>query len=857
MNRSSLTLCLLAALPGLAAAARHDVLLKSRHFTPTPSVALLETTPAPAPGEVRHVLLQFAADGAAERDVLRSAGIELLQFVPEGTWIARVDSRAWNGTAARSALRWIGTFLPTDKLPARIAEGRVGAWARDVDGRVRLRVRSHPGIDGEELGVALTSLGAELIAPFAVGSGWLLRAPEAAILDFAALDAVAWISEDLPPPTTDNDGIRERVNANEVQSPPYDLTGFGVHVGMMDGGAIAAHPDFDGRVTTVDLIGATAHPTHVAGTLGGTGINSENQGGTPLQWRGVAPDVTFATWDFYGDVLQDYVDAIALHGIDLHHNSWGFTVSGQNCELYGDYDFIVPDLDSLVIGAAGRRVPIVYSAGNERDDGDCPLVEGGYGCLNPPKAAKNLLVVGGTNSDTDTMTEFSSWGPTDDGRLKPDVCAPGCEEGGEQHIHSTLPPDIYGGSGWCGTSMAAPVGSGAVALLHQAWDSTFVGVDPEPSFFRAILAATAVDLGNPGPDYAFGHGRIDIEAAAQALLGDTPVTASISQDDVVEYPFTVGAGTQSVRVVLAWDDPPAAPASDPALVNDLDLVLVSPTEVVYEPWILEPDFPSLDAVRGVDTRNNMEQVSVTTPEWGVWRARLTGTNVPFGPQVASLVGIDTQAPSGVSDVVLAGIAGNALSFTWQDDRVFDYTGTLIARSTGEISWTPTPGQALLQGQSPVPGVSVVYARSTDHSVVPWTDNGLAPDTDYYYAFFNYDDSRNYSPPTLAQARTDGSASLEEELASGVLRLSAPRPNPARGPAEIHFAVPGRGAVQLRVFDLAGRRVRTLIEGQLEGGEHRVIWDGTDDGGHPVSTGHYFLELRAGADRRTERIGWTR
>ena len=848
---------LVALLPATLVAAGNSVQLKSRTFVPQPSVSLLDTTPAPPEGDGRHLLVQLAAEGAPDRTALEAAGVELLHYIPAGTWIARLDERAWNRGDARSSLRWVGRLEATDKVPARIAEGRTGEWAFDPDGRVRLRVRGHVGVSSSVLGDRLEAMGAEILQPLAVGTGWLVRADEPAILDMAELDGVLWISEDLPEPTGDNDGIRVRVHADEVQSPPYSLTGVGIVAGMMDGGPLAAHPDFAGRVTNIDGSSPLSHATHVAGTLGGNGVFSEDRGGSPFLWRGVAPDVSIITWDYYGNVLQDYKDSITLYDVDLHHNSWGFTVSSQSCDIYGDYDFLAPDLDSLVVGASGRRIPIIFSAGNERDDGDCPLLEGSYGCLNPPKAAKNLIVVGATNSDDDTMTPFSSWGPTDDGRLKPDFCAPGCEEGGEGYIKSTLPTDVYGGPGWCGTSMAAPVASGAVAVLHQAWDSTFVGTDVEPSFFRAILAATAFDLGRPGPDFAFGHGRIDIEAAAASLLGDTPFTDLVAQDDVIEHTFGVAPGTPLLKVVLAWDDPPAAPVSDPALINDLDLVLISPSETVYEPWILDPEFPSLDAVRGIDTRNNMEAVSVSAPEVGEWRARITGTNVPQGPQIASLVGIDAVGPGDVTDLTFVHATSNSVSFTWTDDRVFDYSGTLVARSLAEITWVPGRGQAYLQSQSPIPGVTVVYSRDADHTVTPWQDSGLAADTDYYYAFFSYDDARNYSSGTSIQARTEGVSGISENSAIAELELAGPRPNPASRQAEIRFGLPRDTAVQLRVFDPAGRRVANLVDTSLASGYHQVVWDGTDDRGNPVGSGLFFIELRAGGERRTQRLNWTR
>ena len=103
-------------------------------------------------------------------------------------------------------------------------------------------------------------------------------------------DGVQWITEAPPPKTTHNDGIRARTNVNTVKATPYNLSGTNVDLGIWDGGKVDAHIDFSGRLTVVDgSATVSSHGTHVAGTMAGDGSNSTNQGGTALQWRGMAP----------------------------------------------------------------------------------------------------------------------------------------------------------------------------------------------------------------------------------------------------------------------------------------------------------------------------------------------------------------------------------------------------------------------------------------------------------------------------------------------------------------------------------------------------------------------------------------
>ena len=161
---------------------------------------------------------------------------------------------------------------------------------------------------------------------------------------------------------------------------------------------------------------------------------------------------------------------------------------------------------------------MIFAAGDERDDGDCSIAaNGGYECILPPATAKNIISVGAINSNDDSMTNFSSWGPTDDGRIKPDVVAPGCQSDEDTGITSTVPGDTYGAM--CGTSMAAPVVSGICSLMIQEFRSQ-TATDPLPSTLKALLINTAVDLGTLGPDYSYGFGKVNAKGAVDSIIND-------------------------------------------------------------------------------------------------------------------------------------------------------------------------------------------------------------------------------------------------------------------------------------------------------------------------------------------------
>jgi subtilisin family serine protease len=257
-----------------------------------------------------------------------------------------------------------------------------------------------------------------------------------------------------------------------------------------------------------------------------------------------------------------------------------------------------------------------------------------FGNITPPITAKNIITVGAINSDDDEVTEFSSWGPTKDGRLKPDVVAAGCEKGGDHTIISTIQPDGY--SGMCGTSMAAPATSGAIALMIQRHAKLNAGT-LMPSSYKAVIIHTALDLGTPGPDYRTGFGKLAVKPAIE-LIGERKVTESHIEttNQAKAALLTVPANMRELKASLVWDDAPGSPASTIALVNDLDLQLTSPSGKVHLPLALDPRRPAEPARPAADRINVMEQVVVREPEPGAWKVQVRGFAVPLPPQDFSL-----------------------------------------------------------------------------------------------------------------------------------------------------------------------------------------------------------------------------
>ncbi|RIK64198.1 MAG: hypothetical protein DCC65_14920 [Planctomycetota bacterium] len=621
-----------------------------------------------------HIVVQFDAPVSIEdRTKLEANGLRLLDYLADNAYFAATDASRLNAAEIGQvrSLRSVAQIEVEWKLHPLINQGVVPTWAAVTpiptpeEGRkeapsakeleaarnpvVGAYVRFHSDVDLYTQGVHLArQYGANVRDYLRTVNGLVIELPFETISALAAEDSVQWIEPALPKLSECNAENRTITGADIVQAAPYNLSGSGVAVLVYDGGTgFSTHQDFGGRHTNGDTDSVSDHATHVAGTVGGSGVAS---GGVE---KGMAPGVTIWGYGFEydgsgtflytnpGDIEADYGEAINVHGCDISNNSIGTNTepNGFPCSYQGDYGLTSMVIDSIVRGSLGAPFRVVWANGNERQGSRCDVEGyGDYYSTAPPAGSKNHIAVGALNANDDSMTSFSSWGPVDDGRIKPDVSGPGCENGGDGGVRSCASSGTTAYSVKCGTSMSSPTVCGLSALLLQDYRAQYPG---NPDFHNAtlkmFLAHTAVDLGNPGPDYQFGYGSVRIQPAIDFMRSGNFLEGSLSQGESLNVLVAVNPGDSGLRVTLAWDDFPATPNANPVLVNDLDLVVFDPSNNQRFPWTLNPLSPSSPAVQTqVDRVNNVEQVFVANPPPGVYRVEVRGFNVPQGPQTFSL-----------------------------------------------------------------------------------------------------------------------------------------------------------------------------------------------------------------------------
>lgn len=564
-------------------------------------------------------ILQFSIlPNASLKEEMASKGISLLDYIPNRAFIAHLNSNTkyqdlikWNvqAMAVMTPDLKMDKFITTSQYPAYVIEGT----------KRRLVVRTFENID---FSISLSKVSAisdvEIIQSMENLHAIEILIDENKINILAQNNFVKYIEIGQDEGKAENFTARtlhrsNTINTSYLGGKKYD--GSGVSVMMQDDGGIGPHIDFTGRVdqSLANITGSNGdHGDHVAGTFMGSG-NLDPLG------AGMAPGVF---GHIAGNLNSNYNFVPGL----FTNDSVVITTKSYSNGCNAGYTTLTEQLDNQVVSF--DPLVHVFSAGNSNGS-NC-----GYGAGNQwgnitggHKVGKNVITVANL-SFTDNISSSSSRGPAADGRLKPDISAKGSS------VYSTIENYNYGFKS--GTSMSCPGVTGILAQLYHAYKDHNGGANPNSALIKAIALNTAEDLGNPGPDYIFGWGRINAKEAYKVIENNNYMDSVISNGDSISHLLNIPNNVSRIKIMLYWKDPAASVSSVFDLVNDLDLKVIDPSASLHLPLVLDPtpnsttlNFP---ANPGIDNLNNMEQVVIDQPSTGSYEIKINGTMIPQGPQ---------------------------------------------------------------------------------------------------------------------------------------------------------------------------------------------------------------------------------
>lgn len=613
-----------------------------------------------------YYIVQFGAIATDEwLESVRETGAEIVQYVPHNAFFVYADGTAISKIANHSRVRWVGHYLPEQKISPALRD--FTAEARKTGQTAKFDVAVFSRADLTEVRNELAaSISGNVLETVKLPNNFFnviqVELPLDEVETVARLKDVVRIDPSIEPAKEDERSSQiiagNYTNATTILPPQYDpLTQFGtdgtsVTVSVVDGGVQI--PGFNNLyLTTANAVdaplrGAATGTNDTHGHLVASIISGFAPTGSPLDptsYRyglGVAPRSniinipSIGRSDYTGttaDTVNDTVTTPGANGVrgSISNNSWGAGNGNAYDSFAAQFDGFVQDAS---VAATIDPLMIVFSAGNS----------GAMG-ITRPKASKNTIAVGNSenlrtelNADADNMDdldESSSRGGTADGRFKPDIIAPGTAITGGR-------PNTCTGSGCfdadhyqnIGTSFAAPQISGVAALFTQFWKNSNGGQNPSPALIKAAIINTGQEMsGNftntsTIPNNNEGWGRVNMKAgmfdpATSVRRIDQSIALSDSGQNRA-FSGTIVDSAKPVRITLVWTDPPAA--ADPALVNNLDLT-VTIGAITYRGNV----FSGGNSTTGgtADTRNNVENVflPVGIPAGTAITVRVTATAI--------------------------------------------------------------------------------------------------------------------------------------------------------------------------------------------------------------------------------------
>jgi subtilisin family serine protease len=656
------------------------------------SFALTQATSG-ADKSASDLIVQFAAAVTeADKAALRGAGAEIFGYLPDDALMVRMNqTRALQFKASRKGVFAVLTFRPEFRLSPAFLHS---AGSFNPDAAQTVLIKTFKATETSDIAHKISEL-PKAVLHAATGTSIVVTIPRGQVKTVADLQGIEHVQPYLPMKPLHFEAEPDPILTPRASGDYTDLNGFetGTKVLNFDGAWAAGFtgrnqitamadtgldrgegnlsPDFSDAVLHGYIFGLFSkswedpmgHGTHVAGSVLGRGTKS---GG---KLKGGAYEAKFVPESLWSPMMkgltvpskvQDLFQQAYADGARVHTNSWG--ANGN----FGAYDNYASNVDEFMFNHPDML--ILYAAGNSGVDND---KDGRIdpGSIGSPGTAKNALTVGASENlllqggiqrpvnqlrdaalhwgaepifsshisdNVNGLAMFSSRGPTLDGRLKPDIVAPGTNilsarshVPGAEVLWGIYNEDyVYSG----GTSMATPLAAGGATVARQVLQEKFHLTSPSAALLKATLLHTAVDMypgqyGEVGaahgqelltrrPNMDEGYGRLDV-AAISGLTDATHFvdnTVGVGAGEIQEVTVTLAKPGQ-ILVNLVYTDAPASPNAATALVNDLDLAVTAPGGSV---------------TASHDRLNNSEVVELSAAAAGSYKISVQGVKIPQG-----------------------------------------------------------------------------------------------------------------------------------------------------------------------------------------------------------------------------------
>lgn len=694
--------------------------LRYRRFDPLAGEPALPVELRAGAGNRLYVVQAWTQMLKSYRTALRAAGAELLFYLPETSSVVALEPAELGSVRALPFVRAVTPFHPGYKLEesllAELARGTRGALK--VDLLTTRRGEHAPVVRWIESRGGVIEHVSEPTHFMTATISWAL------LPGLAALDEVQWI-DPWGPPGHDMNRARDLHGADFVEAL-HGLTGAGVRVEVMDLGCDTTHPDFDDFLVHNGNVVDGGHGTCTSGIVLGDGTNRPGA-------RGAAPDATLiiadngSAWaggNRYNHTGQLVNPALAYQCV-IQSNSWGSSLTTS-------YNSTSQNMDLILFDHA--RISVCQSQSNA-----------GTTQSRPEAWAKNIIAVGGIIHNDTTGKGDDSWGggasigPAADGRIKPDLAS---------FFDAILCADQVGGLGYSGTdyyssfggtSGATPIVAGHLALVYEMWHLGLFGNAhpgatpfenaPNNTTAKALLINSASQWSFSGAAHDLtrthqGWGHPDLEQLVNATARMLVIDESevLTELQTRTWNLEVLPGEARLAATLVYRDPPGTTSAATHRINDLDLTLTSPTNVVYRGNVGLATGNTSTAGGTADTKNTVENVFLTNPEAGLWTVEVRASDVNQDAHVETpgvdvdfalvVSGADEPNTPPAAPANLRGQATPHQAFLLWDDLSGDELAFELERSDDGVVFAP---------------LATLGANTTNH-----IDAGRAPGSTHHY-----------------------------------------------------------------------------------------------------------------------------